>query len=458
MTAPLPAGPLVAWYGDDFTGAAAVMEVLEFSGFPSVLFLGVPDEALRARFAGRRGFGIASDARTRPPEWMDAHLPPAFAALRATGAPLLHYKLCSTFDSAPGIGSIGRAAELGLGGAADWAPMVVAAPRIGRWQAFGNLFARHAGGIARLDRHPTMSRHPVTPMDEADLCRHLARQTDLPLGLVDLVDIGDGRIAAATARARAGGARIVSFDVIDTGTLAAVGALIWAEALRSPLFVLGSQGVEDALVAAWVAAGHVLPAPRPAAAAAGPVAIVSGSCSPETDRQIAAAEASGMACLRLDLARADGPEAVAAALATVESAALEPLGRGQSVVIYTARGPADAAIAATRGVLARGGGSGLIGDSLGALLARLQHAAGLQRLGVAGGDTSGAVSRMLGVRALTAEAEIVPAVPLLAAHLADAEAPPVELVLKGGQMGPDDLFAMLLDGIAPRRDGGPAVV
>jgi uncharacterized protein YgbK (DUF1537 family) len=447
----LPPGPLVAWYGDDFTGAAAVMEVLEFSGIPSVLFLGVPDAALRGRFAGRRGFGIASDARTRPPAWMDAHLPPAFAALRATGAPVLHYKLCSTFDSAPGTGSIGRAAELGLrdGPAGGWAPLLAAAPRIGRWQAFGNLFARHAGGIARLDRHPTMARHPVTPMDEADLSRHLARQTDLPVGLVDLVDIGEGRIRAALARERATGARIVGFDVIDAGTLAATGALIWEEAMRRPpLFVLGSQGVEDALVAAWVAAGHAPPPARPAGPAGGPVAIVSGSCSPETDRQIATAEATGMAALRLDLSRATDARSAAAAREAVEAQALAMLARGQSVVVYTARGPADPAIAATRAIAARAGGAGLVGDSLGAVLTRLCDRAGLGRLGVAGGDTSGAATAALGAVALTAEAKIVPAVPLLAAHPADAAPPPVELVLKGGQMGPDNLFVLIRDGAA----------
>jgi 3-oxoisoapionate kinase len=441
--ADLPDGPLVAWYGDDFTGAAAVMEVLDFSGFPSVLFLGPPDAGLLARFAGRRGIGIASDARTRNPEWMTHHLPPAFAALRATGAPVVHYKLCSTFDSAPGIGSVGRAAELGID---DWAPLLVAAPRIGRWQAFGTLFARHAGGVARLDRHPTMAQHPVTPMDEADLRRHLARQTALPLGLIDLTEMQAGTAAAALARERGAGARIVAMDVVDAATLRAAGDLLWAEALREQLFVLGSQGVEDALIAAWVAAGHVVPPARPAKAATGPVAIVSGSCAPETDRQIAAAEAGGFACLRLDLAGANDPAAVAQTADQVARAALVALDRGQDVVVFTARGPADAAIAPTRALIAASGLPGLVGQTLGNLLDRLHRGAEVQRLGVAGGDTSGAVTTALGLAALTAEAEIVPAVPLLLGHGPDAGVAPVELVLKGGQMGPDDLFLLLRDG------------
>ena len=98
---PLPDGPLLAWYGDDFTGASAVMEVMTFAGFPSVLFLDVPTPEQRARFGDLRGVGIAGDARARSPEWMERELPRVYAALRAVGAPVVHYKVCSTFDLKP---------------------------------------------------------------------------------------------------------------------------------------------------------------------------------------------------------------------------------------------------------------------------------------------------------------------------------------------------------------------
>ena len=42
----------------------------------------------------------------KTPAEMDAALGPAFESLRALGAPLCHYKICSTFDSSPSIGSI----------------------------------------------------------------------------------------------------------------------------------------------------------------------------------------------------------------------------------------------------------------------------------------------------------------------------------------------------------------
>ena len=94
------------------------------------------------------------------------------------GTPVVHYKVCSTFDSAPHIGSIGRAVDVAAGLFDGWIPMVVADPGMGRFQSFGHLFALAQGKGYRLDRHPTMSKHPVTPMDESDLGLHLAKQTD----------------------------------------------------------------------------------------------------------------------------------------------------------------------------------------------------------------------------------------------------------------------------------------
>ena len=107
---------------------------------------------------------------------MNRNLPAIFRAMRALGAPVNHYKVCSTFDSSPGVGSIGRAMELGRAvfRSRQSVPVVVGAPHLGRAVVFGNLFAEADGAWYRIDRHPTMRRHPVTPMTEADLRLHLA--------------------------------------------------------------------------------------------------------------------------------------------------------------------------------------------------------------------------------------------------------------------------------------------
>ncbi len=418
---------VVAWYGDDFTGAAAVMEVLQFAGLAAVLFLDMPSPAQLARFPGTRAVGVAGDARTRSPAWMGAMLPDVFAGLRALGAGLVHYKICSTLDSAPQIGSIGTAADL----AGGWAALIVAAPQIGRWQAFGTLFARAGEGVFRLDRHPTMRAHPVTPMDEADVRVHLGRQTVRGVGLVDLLELKAGLGDAALARERAA-AGIVAFDVVDAETLAAAGRAVWEAA---PPLVIGSQGVEYALVAAWREAGMLgAPPGLPALGPAARVVAVSGSCSPVTAGQLAAAEAAGFAVVDVDPAADWAGECARGA-----DAACDALAAGRSVIVATARGPV-AAGPRPEAFHAE------VGAGLGRLLDRVLRESGVRRAVIAGGDTSSHGARQLGLFALTALTAVAPGAAVLRGWSQEAGRDGIEIALKGGQMGPPDFFARMRDG------------
>ncbi|TIM17069.1 MAG: four-carbon acid sugar kinase family protein, partial [Mesorhizobium sp.] len=74
-----------------------------------------------------------------------------------------------------------------------------------RYTAFGHLFAAYRDKYFRIDRHPVMSRHPTTPMDESDLLIHLSRQTDLTSGLVDLATLQSASRSAAFDRLLADG-------------------------------------------------------------------------------------------------------------------------------------------------------------------------------------------------------------------------------------------------------------
>ena len=104
---------LLGYYGDDLTGSTDVMESMALGGVPTVLFMRVPDAELQARFAHCRAMGLAGTSRSETPDWMDEHLPPAFAWMKGLGAAICHYKVCSTFDSSPAVGNIGRAIEIG---------------------------------------------------------------------------------------------------------------------------------------------------------------------------------------------------------------------------------------------------------------------------------------------------------------------------------------------------------
>ena len=450
----LPNGPFLAYYGDDFTGSSAVMEVMAFAGLPSVMFLAPPTAAQIARFADCRCIGVAGVSRARSPAWMDEHLPPAFMALAALGAPLIHYKVCSTFDSAPETGSIGRAADIGARMFSPaFIPMVVGAPDMGRYQLFGHLFAAVDGIGHRLDRHPVMARHPVTPMDEADLGRHLARQTTRRIGLIDLPTLTGGRGPARLDALCGDDTPVISLDVLDGASLAAAGRLIWDNRARAR-FVLGSQGVEYALVAHWRAAG-LLPetAPPPRLPPTARIAVVSGSCSPITARQIAYAERDGFALLRLNVALAVDPRAWQGEIARVTGAALAAGRSGRSPLLYTASGPDDPAVAQLAAAIATSGANGAtvnsaIGRGLGEALAALVVQGGARRVVVSGGDTSGEATSVLGVTALSAVADIAPGAPLCRAHADSAPFDGLELALKGGQTGKPDYFSAV-------RNGGP---
>jgi uncharacterized protein YgbK (DUF1537 family) len=445
----LPDGLLLACYGDDFTGSAAVMEVMAFAGLPAALFLDLPTPAQIARFPGLRALVVAGTARSHSPDWMEAHLPSIFDGLAATAAPLVHYKVCSTLDSAPHIGSIGRATDIALRTfTAPCVPVLLAAPPIRRYQIFGHLFAAAPGGVYRLDRHPVMARHPVTPMTESHVATHLSHQTTLPLATLDLEAL-ESDPAARLAQLRADGARLVTLDTLSEDHLATCGALIWGA--RGPgAFCVGSQGVEYALVAHWRRTGALPPAtPTPGIGPSHGMVTVSGSVSPVTAAQIAWALAHGFAPVPLD------PGTLLTDPDAAESAAVDAcraaLAQGRDPLVYTARGPDDPAVARLAEARARAGldaeaANQRIGAALGRILARTIRETGIRRAVISGGDTSGHACQQLGLFALTALAPTIPGASILRAWSDDPAFDGLELALKGGQMGGEDYFGRVRDG------------
>jgi uncharacterized protein YgbK (DUF1537 family) len=442
----LPNGPLLTFYGDDFTGSSAVMEVTAFAGMPTVLFLNPPTPEQLAQFADRRVIGIAGIARSQSPEWMDRNLPPVFELLRSLGAPITHYKVCSTFDSAPHVGSIGRAIDLGapiLGGA--WEPVVVGDPGMGRYQAFGCLFAVVNGVGYPLDEHPVMARHPITPMDDANIGRHLAKQTSKTIGMIDFVAMKNGEADARLAGALSTGTEIVFLDVLDRETFAEAGRLIW-ENRGERLFGIGSQGFEAALVAYWRSAGLIPAEPEVFwASPAFRIACVSGSVSPVTAAQIAFAVEHGFAPIPIDARQAIDPSAWERECGRAVEQSLAALSEGHDPLVYTAAGPDDPAVQAFRTAVAAANVSlEAVNDNVGAGLGRILNdvvrKGRLTRAVISGGDSSSHAASVLGVYALTAVAPIAPGSPLCRAHASDPVLAGLEIALKGGQVGRPDFF------------------
>jgi len=449
---------LLTFYGDDFTGSTDSMEALTLGGVRTALFLEPPEpEQLTGRFANLRALGVAGVSRSMTPVQMEAELRPKFTRLKKLGAPLTHYKVCSTFDSSPKVGSIGRAIDIG------WevfdppfVPLMVGAPVLKRYVAFANLFATVDDETYRIDRHPTMSRHPITPMDEGDLRLHLAKQTGKTIALLNLLHLSgtteevDQHFKALLSHRP----NIVLFDTIGNDHLLHIGRLIWQQTGNNPLFIAGSSGVEYALTAYWQSIKKV-PPPEPLASP-GPVEqliVMTGSAAPVTAGQISWATENGFTGIRLDTAKLIDPDRSHRERVAIVQKALNELAQGRSVVLYAAQGPDDPAIHATR---QRGQELGLEPDSIGQRLGKQQgkivrallEESGLRRLCVAGGDTSGHTALQLGIYALEVATPIAPGAPLCRASSHRPEFDGLEISLKGGQNGQPNYFGQIKAGRA----------
>lgn len=435
---------LLSFYGDDLTGSTDAMEALASRGVATVLFTAPPSPDDLARFPEAQAVGVAGTSRSETPAWMDRELASAFAALRDLGASVCHYKVCSTFDSSPTVGSIGHAADLGAAVfAQDLVPLLVGAPELRRYTAFGHLFAAFRGEVFRIDRHPVMSRHPVTPMPEADLRLHLAGQTSSKVGLIDLATLaGPDPDEAVDRAAETGG--LLLLDVVDAATQAAAGQQLWRLAGAGRRFVVGSSGVEYALLREWVRLGLAAgTATFPDLAPVERLVAVSGSCSPTTEAQIRAALADGFEGVAVDPRDLLG-ESRDAAMARAVEEGLTVLARGRCALVYTALGPATDLGAAVED----GGGRHAIGRGLGRILRDLVARSGLSRAVVAGGDTSSHALRELGLFALETRRPIPasPGSPLCRGSSNVAAFDGIEIAFKGGQIGDDAYFARIRDG------------
>ncbi|MDD2177417.1 four-carbon acid sugar kinase family protein [Acidovorax sp. D2M1] len=444
--------PRFGWYGDDFTGATDTLAVLAQAGLRSMLFMGVPSASALAAAGPLDAVGIAGAARAMAPEAMRAELAPVGRFFRQIAPTVLHYKVCSTFDSAPHVGNIACAIQT-LHPSVDnrWVPILGGQPSLGRYCAFSNLFAAAGtgGAVYRIDRHPTMHRHPVTPMGEADLRLHLAQQglqgiaaLHYPLYEADTSNDAAALPTALGALLSTGPADLpflpTLLDLTSADQLTSVGRLLWQQAQHARLLAVGPSSVAQALIACWEAhTSQSAPALAPSPA---PVFAWAGSLSPITAAQVQAA--TSYQRIPVDAHRLENDAAYTQATQRAICAGLQ---QGHHVLAYT--GPADGSSSP-----ASGGASAAVAPASAALVARVvqaqvDHGTPLRRIGIAGGDTSSHAVQALQLWGLSYKTTVCPGVTLSRAHSADPSRDGLELMLKGGQMGGTDLFQRLLGAV-----------
>lgn len=427
-------GPVICFYGDDFTGASENLAQFNKHGLRCRLYFEPADpERVSKEAASLDVVGIAGVARSRAPAEMRTLLSQAFALFGSLGTRLNQYKICSTFDSAPETGNFAVAIEEALRVWPDaLLPVLPATPDFGRYTAFANHFSRHRGEILRLDRNPALVEHPSTPMNEADLRRHLANLGVAATAAIMLPELARDMDALAELIAeRSEGGVPVILDTIDNRQLEHVSGAIWRLAQQRNVFSLAAQGLPQGLGGAAAAQlGRV--SKLTAGAHEGPGLVLSGSCSAQTATQLAAAEEAGWAMIHLPVERLTGPDEAQRAAAALAPGLIAALKDGRSAAVYTARGEVTQAFDLDR--------APAVGAALAALFRQAVREAGLRRVIFAGGDSSSFAMRSCGAYALEISASTGQQASHTCRLLSDDELNGVDVILKGGQAGSDRFF------------------
>ena len=231
--------------------------------------------------------GIAGIARSLPTAELEAEVRPVLEALVALEPQFVQYKACSTADSSPSIGSIGRVLEIGreVVGDAD-RPAALRPARLRPLHAARRALRR--GGRHRLPPRPAADDvdaplHPddrIRPRGALRAARRTCRSgafrsrhtaTTSPTSFADRMPRPSCWMRRSTSTSSRSGTR--------------------SPGSTRPVFAIGSGGLSHAIAAADGAARDLaLPTHGDAA---GPVLAVSGSRSAQTRRQMDAAAAAG---------------------------------------------------------------------------------------------------------------------------------------------------------------------
>jgi uncharacterized protein YgbK (DUF1537 family) len=408
---------------DDYTGASDLANTLTRCGFRTVQTIGVPADDLPLPEVD----AVVVSLKSRSIEANDAVSRSRAAEkwLRGRGAGHVLFKICSTFDSTD-AGNIGPVMDALRADSGDAMVLVTPAfPETGRTIYKGNLFV----GSVPLNESP-LKDHPLNPMHDSNLVRVLARQSKTKIGLVELATLTRGADAVRTKLAELAGQGIgaVIVDAVFDADLETIGAV----ALDHRLSV-GASGIGLGLARALVKSGRVASHTSDdlGAPVGGPAACLAGSCSQATLQQVANAEKT-MPVLHLD------PEQIIAGKNEVGRALSWAEDRLKDGPVLIASSSTPEQVAA----LQKRHGRDASGHAIEQAMAEIADglvSAGVRRLVIAGGETSGAAVDRLAIPGFLVGAEIAPGVPVLRA--VGAKTGDMLLALKSGNFGGPEFFS-----------------
>jgi uncharacterized protein YgbK (DUF1537 family) len=316
----------------------------------------------------------------------------------------------------------------------------------------GNHFVVLGEEVFRLDRHPSISVHPVTPMQESDLRRHLAKQTHLDCSLIPILTLIKGREAVRKqVQDRLNrNVPLILFDTLSRAQLNTVCSVIWNYTeTGKTLFCVGSQEWGYGLAEEWRRSGILHSEfdtkSMKHSGKRGPILVVSGSCAAISGEQIEWAAAHHYVQIGIQTEKLLEDIPCEREIDRVAQEAIGSLKCGKSVVIHSAIGPWDPRISNTKQLAQKLGMTSqrtvdILGQALGELARKIILASGARRLVLSGGDTAGRVTQALGIWALQVGRSVGVPAPLCYVYSTSPKMNGLQVAYKGGQVGGDDYF------------------
>jgi uncharacterized protein YgbK (DUF1537 family) len=433
---------LYAAVADDDTGASDLAGMFADQGVRVVLALDIPDgEELAQWTKSAAGVIFATASRALPPEEAYQRTKLAVVAAARLDPRTLQIKYCSTFDSTE-RGNIGPSIDAAMDVlGAGFTVALPALPVNGRTTYCGYHFVK-----GELLSDSPMRNHPLTPMTNPNLVNLLDKQTRRRVGLTpyNVVDTGVDAIRRHWQTLQGSGVEISIVDCLSDKHAAEI-----CEAACDLKLITGGSAFGTHLPAAWRRREWIGDAePDPFAglgiAQGSGALIVAGSCSAATARQNAAIRD------KAEVIEIDPVHLLENGAESEAERSAEWLRQGRSVLLKTKSDANDISSAHAWG-REQGWDAGELGSKIAAKLAAVTSSIVEEQMPeallLAGGETSGAICRALGIRALAVGRNIEPGVPLCL----PLNGPGVPLVLKSGNFGSDDFYRLALGTMRKRQ-------
>ena len=409
---------------DDFTGATDLASMLARSGVNVSLRIGVP---LSTPENTAEIEVIALKTRSISASKAIEESLSALKWLKEAGAKKYFFKYCSTFDSTA-EGNIGPVSEALMNELkVDQTIYCPAFPENGRSIYMGNLFVGQ-----KLLSESSMKDHPLTPMNDSNLMRLLSAQVSRRVGLADRIVVNSGvnSLKEKLISLKENDVPHVIVDAVADTDLDTI-----ASACQDMDFITGGSALAMPLAEFYKASGKISANDNSfmnKKLNTGSI-ILSGSCSEMTIIQVKNFIQRGAAAFQLDpidLAE-NGVKKVLDWLSSQDFT--------KNIIIYATSEPDTVKkVQAELGV-------DMAGKIVEQGLSECAIAArelGIKNFIIAGGETSGAITKALNVRQLDIGIEIAPGVPWTFSGKRNNQ---IALSLKSGNFGSEEFFTEALN-------------